>query len=235
MSWSSIRRARAGWRVGSSSMTGRWCGSDEVETGVGRLADDEDPAMDAEHVDVRAVEVGQPLRGEDLVRRPGRPAAVDDEEDPVDEVEDRVDVVGHEEDRPAGPPLPAADEPGDLLLVAEVEARQRLVAEEEPWVADERLGDAQTLLLSAREAADRRLGERRRLDALDRVRRPPARWRASSDRSPSGARRRRAGRDRGRAGAGRDRTSGAGARSRCPGRPVAAAGRGPRPCRPTPG
>ena len=169
MSWSSIGRpCRVRARVVVDDRQVVRLG--EVEARVGRLADDEDPAVDAEHVDVRAVQVGEPLRGEDLVGRPGRPAAVDDEEDPVDEVEDRVDVVGHEEDRPAGPPLPAADEPGDLLLVADVEARQRLVAEKEARVADEGLGDAETLLLAARQAADGRLGECRRLDPLDRLR-----------------------------------------------------------------
>ena len=51
--------------------------------------------------------------------------------------------------------VPAADELGDLALVAQVEVRQRLVAEQELRVADEGLGDAQALLLAARQAPDR--------------------------------------------------------------------------------
>ena len=54
--------------------------------------------MDTEHVDVRAIQVGHALGREDLVGRPRRPAAVDHEEHAVDEMEDGIDVVGHEQD-----------------------------------------------------------------------------------------------------------------------------------------
>ncbi len=114
--------------------------------------------MHAEHVDVGAVQLGQPFRGQDLVGRASRPAAVDHEQDPVDEPEDRVDVVGHEQDGAPGPRVPAADELGDLALVAQVEVRERLVAQQQLRVADEGLGDPQALLLAARQAPDRGIG-----------------------------------------------------------------------------
>ena len=110
--------------------------------------------MDAEDIDVRAVQLGHPLRRQDLVGRSCRPPAVDDEQDVVDEIEDGVDVVGHEQDRPARLSLPAADQLGDLLLVMEVEVRQRLVAQQELGFTDQRLGDPQALLFAAGQPAD---------------------------------------------------------------------------------
>ena len=57
----------------------------DLEPRAERLADDEDPAVHAEHVDVGAVELREPLGGQDLVGRASRPAAVDHEQHPVDE------------------------------------------------------------------------------------------------------------------------------------------------------
>ena len=50
------------------------------------------------------------------------------------------------------------------VLVLQVEAQQRLVAEQQRGVAGERLGDAQPLLLAAGEQSDRAIGERGRAD-----------------------------------------------------------------------
>ena len=69
--------------------------------------------------------------------------------------------------------LPAADQVGDLLLVVQVQAGQRLVAQEQARIADDRLGDPQALLLAARQPPDRRVGVGRRLDRLDHLVHPP--------------------------------------------------------------
>ncbi len=117
--------------------------------------------MDAQHVHVGAVQGGHALGGQDLVGRAHRPAAVDHEQHLVDQPQDGVDVVRHEQDRAARATLPASDDIGDLLLVVQVQAGQRLVAEQELRVPDQGLRDPQALLLATRQAADRRIGVRR--------------------------------------------------------------------------
>ena len=77
----------------------------ELEPGPGRIADHDDPPVDPEDVDVGAVQLRHPLGREYLVGGPDGPPAVDHEEDAIDEMEDRIDVVGHEQDRAAGTPL----------------------------------------------------------------------------------------------------------------------------------
>ena len=64
----------------------------------------------------------------------------------------------------AAPVLAAVpvDEADDRLLVGEVEARERLVAQQQRRIVGERLADAQALLLAAREHADGPVGERAR-------------------------------------------------------------------------
>src|SRR5207237_1246185 len=71
--------------------------------------------------------------------------------------------------RAAGAVAPPGDEVGDRLLVAEVEVRERLVAEQDPRVADESLRDPQALLLAAREPCDRSVGVRLSLDGRERT------------------------------------------------------------------
>ena len=79
----------------------------------------------------------------------------------------RVDVVRHEQHGGAGLAAVPVDEPDDGLLVREVEARERLVAQQQPRVVGERLTDAQPLLLAAREQPDRVVGEVARADGVD--------------------------------------------------------------------
>ncbi len=50
------------------------------------------------------------------------------------------------------------DQRRDEVLVGEVEAEQRLVAQQDVGIADQRLRDSQTLLLAARQGADGSLG-----------------------------------------------------------------------------
>ena len=84
--------------------------------------------MNAHDVDVGSVERGHPLRGEHLVGLPGGPASVHHEEDLIDDAEDRIHVVGHEQDRASGALAPARDQCGDGLLVAQIQVCERLVA-----------------------------------------------------------------------------------------------------------
>ena len=93
--------------------------------------------------------------------------------------------------------LPArVEQVDDAALVGEVEREERLVGEQQRRVGDERLRDAQPLLLAARETADRRVGVRasrrpRRARASTRARssapkRPkPQRWPSSPSRTRS--------------------------------------------------
>ena len=76
-------------------------------------------------------------------------------QDAVDHAEHGIDVVRHEEDARTAVASAAVDELGDAALVREVETREGLVAQQEQRVVGERLPDAQSLLLAAREGADR--------------------------------------------------------------------------------
>ena len=68
--------------------------------------------------------------------------------------------MGDEDDRRARA-APCVEELDDDALVGEIEREQGLVDEEQNRIADERLGDAQPLLLAAGEAADGSVGVRR--------------------------------------------------------------------------
>src|SRR2546430_7227563 len=130
----------------------------DVEARLGRFSDDEDAAVHADHVDVRSVELRHPLGAKHLVRRPCGPPPVHDEEDLVDHSEYRVDVVRHEEDRAAGTIAPSRNQIRDRLLVAKVQVRKRLVAEQNARIAYEGLSDPESLLLTPREAPDGSVG-----------------------------------------------------------------------------
>lgn len=125
-----------------------------------RGADHDDAAAHAHHVDGRAVERAQHLGVEDLVGRADAEPAAHEVQHPVDHVEHRVDVVGDEHDRRVGLPAVPVDQLADHALVPEVEAEERLVAEEEPRIRRQGLGHAQPLLLPAGESGDRGVGVR---------------------------------------------------------------------------
>src|SRR5438132_7978765 len=144
---------------------------------AGVPADHEDAAMHPDDVDVRSVERRELLAGQDLVGGARGPAAVHDEEDAIDEMEHRIDIVRDEEDGAVLALAPAPKELGDALLVPQVEARERLVAEEQVRSADERLRDPEALLLAARQPPDGRLGVSTGLHGRDRRVHPGARSR----------------------------------------------------------
>ena len=107
--------------------------------------------------------------------RAEREAAVREVQDAVDLAQHRVDVVRDEQHGGAGLAAVPVDEPDDGLLVGEVEARERLVAQQQPRVVGERLADAQPLLLAAGEQPDGPIGEVAGADRVDEARRRAAR------------------------------------------------------------
>ncbi len=66
------------------------------DAGVELLADNEQTSPDPQDLDGRAIQCGQARRCQHLVRRPERPTAIDHEDDAVDDVKDRVHVMGDE-------------------------------------------------------------------------------------------------------------------------------------------
>ena len=122
-----------------------------------------------DHVDLDAVEVGQALAGQDLAGGARWPSARDQVEDAVDIGQDGVHLVGHEDDGgPAAAPA-LVDQAGHGALAGQVEGQEGLVAQEHGRVTEQRLGDAQALLLAARESPTgaSRVGARaHRLDEL---------------------------------------------------------------------
>ena len=76
---------------------------------------------------------------------------------------------------------------GDGALVAEVEAVERLVEQQDPRAAHQRLGDQQPLLLAAGERADRARRVGARADQLDHLLDPAARPRGPARLSAAGS------------------------------------------------
>lgn len=74
--------------------------------------------------------------------------------------------MGHQEHAGARAAV-LVDEAYDGLLVGEVEARERFVAQQQARIVGERLPDAQPLLLAAREHPDRLVREAARSDGVD--------------------------------------------------------------------
>ena len=56
-----------------------------------------------------------------------------------------------------------------LLLTADVEVGERFVEEEQAWMADQRMGDEDPLLLTTRQVADTQLGKTHGVDGLEHV------------------------------------------------------------------
>ena len=128
--------------------------------GVSRADDDEAPAH-VQHLDVGAVQLGQHLGRHDLRGRADLELAVDEIEHPVDQRQDRIDLVGDEQHR--GVVLAAAPIDqfrGLAVLVREVEAEQRLVTQQHLGVC--RRVPARSAAAAARRRTSTRRGRRRR-------------------------------------------------------------------------
>jgi hypothetical protein len=133
-----------------------------------RLSDDDEPAVGcAQHLDRRPVQTGECLARDHLLGRPLDCPAAGDVHDAVEVAEDRVDVVGDEQDGHLLLLADASHERSDGSLIGEIEAVERLVEQQQTGAADERLGDQQALLLAAGELADGLVRVARGIDELD--------------------------------------------------------------------
>lgn len=81
-----------------------------------------------------------------------------DVEDPVDVGQDRVDLMGDEEDRGLAGPALLVQQAGHEPLMGHIEVQQRLIAQQQVRVRAESLGDAQALQFATGEHADRGVG-----------------------------------------------------------------------------
>ena len=125
-------------------------------------ADDDDATVDSDHVDVAAVQRGEGPGGHHGLRAARCPPATGHVQDPVDQARDGGDLVGDEHHGGAVLAVIPAEQGHDRLLGGRIEGEQRLVAQQQPRAADQRLGDPKPLLLPARQHPDRcaRIGGR---------------------------------------------------------------------------
>src|SRR6202021_1980199 len=115
--------------------------------------------LDAHHFDRRAIEARQHRPVNDVVDRPDHRLAPAEIEHAVDRVDQRIELVGAEQDRNL---QIVADAPcgfNDALLMRRVERDQWLVEQQQTRAADERLAQQHPLALAPRQFADRAPGE----------------------------------------------------------------------------
>src|SRR6188508_1918391 len=109
-----------------------------------------------------------------IVRRAVEDDVATNEDDPLDVVLDRAELVRDVDDRDSELPVQIREELRERLLRPRVHARGRLVEDEERGTCGERLRDEGTLLHAAREGSKGRVGDGGEPDALDRVRHQPS-------------------------------------------------------------
>src|ERR1700690_814062 len=145
-------------RSRSKESVGLDIGSVTVAVVVRRLGrpDDDQPAVARpQHLDRGSVQAAQ-LRARDDVRdRAGQRLAAGEIDHAVEIAEQRVHVVGDEQDGDALHGTHALHEGRDGGLVGEVEAVERFIEDQHRGPAHERLGDEQALLLAAGQLTDR--------------------------------------------------------------------------------
>ena len=121
--------------------------------------DHQDPVVHPDHVHVLAVQLAEHLGADHLVGGPAGGPAVRHVHDPVHDRQQRVHVVGRDQHRDlllAGDPAEQFDH---VLLAGDVQVGQRLVEQEQPGTADQRVRDQHPLLLAAGQEAHPRVGE----------------------------------------------------------------------------
>ena len=131
-----------------------------VQVGVvARAGDDQHAAVDVDHVDVVAVEAAEHVGPDHLLAGAAGGAAAREVDDPVHHRQQRVDLVGGDQDGDAALAADPGEQRDDLAGAAQVEVRERLVGEQQARAGDQRVGDQDPLLLAAGEAADAGVGE----------------------------------------------------------------------------
>ena len=129
---------------------------------------DEIAVLDAHDLDLRPVEARQHRPGDDLVDRADHRRAAAEIEHAVDRVDQRIELVGAEHDRDLELVADAPRDLDDALLMRRIERDQRLVEQQQPRPAEQRLAQQHPLALAAREFADRAAGEVARADLIER-------------------------------------------------------------------
>ena len=131
-------------------------------------ADHEVAAPHLDHVDLDAIEVAEPLAGEDLVGAADGPAPAHEVQDAVDVGQHGIDLMGDEDHGRPGLAATLVDEPGHRALACQVEGEERFVAQQHAGSAQQRLRDAQPLLLATREQTDGGVGVAHGVNRLER-------------------------------------------------------------------
>ncbi len=124
--------------------------------------------LDAHDLDRRAVETRQHRSGDDVVDRPDHRLAPAEIEHAVDRIDQRIELVGAEQNRNLQIVANAPCGFNDALLMRRVERDQRLVEQQQTRPADERLAQQHPLALAARQFADRAAGELARAHFVER-------------------------------------------------------------------
>ena len=123
--------------------------------------------MHVDDVDVDAVESVSTSLADNLRGRPARGPPVGDVDDAIHHRQQRVHVVRGDQHRDLLFRRDSRQQIDDLLLAGDVEVRQRLVQEQQPRAADQRVGDQDPLLLTAGELADTRVRESLGVDRVE--------------------------------------------------------------------
>src|SRR6202167_1354049 len=114
---------------------------------------------DAHDFDLSAIEAREHGSGDDVVDRPDHGLTPAKIEDPVNCIDQGIELMGAEQD---GDLEVVANAPGDIdhaLLMRGVKRDQRLVHHDEAWLADQSLAQQHELALAARQFADRAAGK----------------------------------------------------------------------------
>ena len=153
-------RAAARPRMGRRRVRGwRW------HPGAAALAGHhQDPVVHPDHVHVLAVQVAEHVGADHLVRGPGGGLAAGQVDDAVHEWQQRVHVVRRDQHRDALFPGHLAEQADHVLLAGDIQVGQRLVEQQQPGAADQRVRNHHPLLFAAGQVADPGVGEPLRAD-----------------------------------------------------------------------
>src|SRR5271157_2466341 len=124
--------------------------------------------LDVDDFDIRPVEARQHRPGDHLVDRADHCPSPAEIENAIDRVDQRIELVGAEHDRDLEVVADAASDLDDALLMRRIERDQRLVEQQQPRPAEQRLAQQHPLALAAAEFADRAAGEVARAHFVER-------------------------------------------------------------------
>jgi hypothetical protein len=129
----------------------------------------EDPAVQSDHVDFGSIQARQDGAGDNLVDRAKRRLAATQIEHAVERSEQRVQLVGGEQHGDSKFGLQGLHQRDHLMLVMGIEADQRLIEQQQPRAANERLGEQQALPFAAGSLRQRPPSQ---IPGADKIKRP---------------------------------------------------------------